>query len=60
MSRSRKRNPKKYFEFHILRSTGFLMKPLTNLDEEYIDRSKLSDQKKTVEYIVPPTSRGQL
>ena len=37
--------------------------PFSTLDEhslydEYIDRPKLSVQKKTFEYIVPPPSRG--
>ena len=30
------------------------MIPLTTLYDDYIDRSKLSEQKKPVEYIVPP------
>ena len=37
---------------------GFLMIPLTTVYDEYIDRSKLSYQKKTFEYIVPPPSIG--
>ena len=34
------------------------MIPLTTLYDEYIDGSKLSEQKKPFEYIVPPPSRG--
>ena len=34
------------------------MLPLTILYDEYIDRSKLTEQKKPVEYVVPPPSRG--
>ena len=34
------------------------MMPLTTLYDEYIDRSKLSEQKKPVEYVVPPPLRG--
>ena len=34
---------------------GILMIPLTTLYDEYIDRSKMSEQKNPVEYIVPPT-----
>ena len=34
------------------------MIPLITLYDEYIDRSKLSEQKNPVEYIVPPPSRG--
>ena len=34
------------------------MIPLTTLYDEYIDRSKLSEQKNPFEYIVPPPSRG--
>ena len=30
------------------------MIPLTFLDDEYIDRPKLTEQKKPFEYIVPP------
>ena len=33
---------------------GFLMIPLTTLCHEYIDEPNLSEQKKPVEYIVPP------
>ena len=33
---------------------GFLMIPLITLYDEHIDGSKLSELKKTVEYIVPP------
>ena len=31
------------------------MIPLTTLNDEYIDRPKLSEQKKPFEYIVPPS-----
>ena len=31
---------------------------VSTLYDEYIDRRKLSEQKKPFEYIVPPTSRG--
>ena len=34
------------------------MIPLTFLYDEYIDRSKLSEQKNPLEYIVPPPTRG--
>ena len=34
------------------------MIPLTTLYDEYIDRSKLTEQKNLFEYIVPPPSRG--
>ena len=34
------------------------MMPLTTLYGYYIDRPKLSEQKNSVEYIVPPPSRG--
>ena len=37
---------------------GFLMIRLTTLYDEYIDRPKLPERKKPVEYIVPPPSRG--
>ena len=33
------------------------MIPLATLYDEYIGRPKLSEQKKTVDYIVPPPSR---
>ena len=33
---------------------NILMTPLTFLYDEYIDRPKLSEQKKPFEYIVPP------
>ena len=36
---------------------SFLMIPLTTLYDEYIDRSKVSEQKNPVEYVVPPPSR---
>ena len=34
------------------------MIPLTFLFNEYIDRPKLSEQKKPFEYIVPPPTSG--
>ena len=34
-----------------------LIIPLTTLYNEYIDRPKLSEQKKPVDYIVPPPSQ---
>ena len=34
------------------------MIPLTTLCDEYIDRRKLSEQKKPFEYIVPPRQEG--
>ena len=34
------------------------MIPLTFLYKEYIDRPKMSEQKKTFEYIVPPPQVG--
>ena len=34
---------------------GILMIPLTTLYDKYIDRSKMSEQKNPVEYIVPST-----
>ena len=34
------------------------MIPLTFLCDEYIDRPKLSEQKKTFEFIVPPPTSG--
>ena len=38
---------------------SFLMIPLTFLYDEYIDRPKLSEQKKNpFEYIVPPPTSG--
>ena len=37
---------------------GFLMIPLTTLYDEYFDRSKLSEQKKPIDYLVPPTQEG--
>ena len=42
------RNSKKSFSFHILRWRGFLMIPLTTLYDQYIDRSKLTEQKKPI------------
>ena len=44
---------------HFLHWTGFLMILLTTLCDEYIDQLKLSEQKKTVEYIISPTKRGR-
>ena len=41
------RNTEKSFHFRTLRWTGFLMIPLIFLYVEYIDRPKLSEQKKT-------------
>ena len=58
ITHSRKRNADKSFIFHILRWTGFLMILLTTLYDDYIDRSKLSEHKNAVEYIVTPPSRG--
>ena len=37
---------------------GFLMIPVTTLYDDCIDRPKWSEQKKSVEYIVPPPSGG--
>ena len=34
------------------------MLPVSTLCDEYIDRRKLTEQKKPFEYIVPPPSRG--
>ena len=34
------------------------MIPVSTLYDEYSDRPKLTEQKKPVEYIVPPPSRG--
>ena len=34
------------------------MIPVSTLYDEYIDRPKLTEQKKPVEYIVPPPSKG--
>ena len=51
----KKRKSEKSFQFRILHWTGFSMIPLTILYDEYIDRPKLTEQKKNpVEYIVPP------
>ena len=49
---------KKSFYSCILSWTGCLMIPLPTLYEEYIDQAKLTDEKNTFEYIVPPHSRG--
>ena len=59
-NRSRKMQLKKYILIHIQLLTGFLIIPLTSLYDEYIDRPKLSEQKKNpVEGIVsPPTKMG--
>ena len=43
-----KQQLKKSFLFHILRWTGFLMVPLTTLYDYYIDRPKLTEQKKPI------------
>ena len=40
--------------FHILNSRDFLLIP-TTLDNGYIDRQKLTEQKNPFEYVVPPT-----
>ena len=37
---------------------GFLMIPLTTLYDEYNDQPKLTEQKKPVEYIVPPPTKS--
>ena len=34
------------------------MMPVSSHYDEYIDRPKLNDKKNTIEYIVPPPSRG--
>ena len=34
------------------------MIPVSTLYDEYIERRKFTEQKKPVEYIVPPPSRG--
>ena len=49
-----KTNLKNYFFLYILRVTGFSMIPPTTLYDEYIDRPKLTEQKKPFKYIVPP------
>ena len=36
------------------------MIPRTTLYDDYIDQPKLSEQKKTVEYIVPPSTQSVL
>ena len=54
----KKPNSKKSFKFPILRWTSFLVIPLLFLYDEYIDRPKLSEQKKPFEYIVPPPTSG--
>ena len=41
-----------------MRWKGFSVIPLTTLYDEYIDRSKLSEQKNQFDYLVPPPSRG--
>ena len=48
-----KRTAKKSVYFYVLRWI-FVIEPLTTLYDEYIDQPKLSEQKKPVEYIVPP------
>ena len=37
---------------------GVLMMRLTDLYDEYIDRRKLTEQKKPFEYIVPPSFKS--
>ena len=49
---------KKSFKLLTLHWTSCLMIPLTFLHDANIDRSKLSEQKKTFEYIVPPPTSG--
>ena len=44
----KKRNSKKSFLLRILRWMRFLMIPLSFLYDEYIDRPKLSEQKKPI------------
>ena len=44
----KKQKLKKSFYFHILRWTGFLMMPLTTLYDYYVDRQKMSEQKKNL------------
>ena len=57
--KKKKRNSNKSFKFRFLRWTRFLMIPLTFFYDEYIDRPKLSEQKKNpFEYIVPPSTSG--
>ena len=53
-----KRKSKKSFYFHILRCTSFLMIPVSTMGDEYIDRPKLTEQKKPFEYIVPTPQEG--
>ena len=43
------------FEFRVLRWTSFVMIPLTFLNDECIDRSKSSERKNPIEYIVAPS-----
>ena len=49
---------KNLFIFQILHWTSFLVIPLTFLYDEYIDRPELTEQKKPIEYIVPPPTSG--
>ena len=43
----------------MLRWTSFLMIPVSTLYDEYIDRPKLSQQKNSLEYIIPlPPQEG--
>ena len=51
---SKKSKFKSLFYFELYAGRAFSMIPLTFLYDEYIDRPKLSEQKKPVEYIVPP------
>ena len=46
--------------FRIPHSTldGLLMIPQTAIYDDYIDQPKLSEQKNTVEYIVPPLNKS--
>ena len=41
-----------------MRWMNYLMIPLTTLYDEYIDRSKLTEQKNPCKYIVPDPLRG--
>ena len=60
INRSRKRNSKQFFLIHILRWRGFLIIPPTTLYDEYIDRSKLSEQNNpSWVYSHSPLKRGR-